>query len=165
MKPLMKYFFLLSISLLLFSCNNQSNTIAALQLKVDSLQKELQHTYKPGLGEFMSSIQVHHEKLWFAGQAGNWRLADFEINEIAEALNNIQQYNADRPEAPKTAMLLPVIDSVKTAIEQKDNLNFTTSFVRLTNTCNNCHREVDYDFNTILIPTTPPFSNQSFKLN
>lgn len=26
-----------------------------------------------GLGEFMSGIQVHHAKLYFAGSAGNWK--------------------------------------------------------------------------------------------
>ena len=37
----------------------------------------------------MSGIQVHHEKLWFAGTAKNWRLADFEIHEIMEAVDDI----------------------------------------------------------------------------
>ena len=35
----------------------------------------------PGFEEFMSNIQAHHAKLWFAGQNHNWKLADFEIHE------------------------------------------------------------------------------------
>ena len=41
----------------------------ALQAKIDSLQRRLDDAYRPGLGEFMSGIQVHHAKLWFAGNA------------------------------------------------------------------------------------------------
>ena len=54
--------------------------------------KERPPAYTPGLGEFMSGIQVHHEKLWFAGKAGNWQLADFETGEIRETIDDIQKY-------------------------------------------------------------------------
>jgi hypothetical protein len=40
--------------------------------------------YVPGLGEFMSATQVRHAKLWFAGDAKNWELASFELDEITE---------------------------------------------------------------------------------
>ena len=70
----------------LISCNKQSDQIQALQKRVDSLEKKVAESYKPGFGEFMSGIQVHHNKLWFAGQNENWKLADFEIHEIMEAI-------------------------------------------------------------------------------
>ena len=89
----MKQFLFSSFLFALFSCNNSSDQITQLQKKTDSLQHELNNTYKPGLGEFMSSIQVHHAKLWFAGQNNNWKLADFEIHEIMEAVEDIQHYD------------------------------------------------------------------------
>ena len=38
--------------------------------------------YQPGLGEIMALQQMRHIKLWFAGHAGNWPLADYEIGEL-----------------------------------------------------------------------------------
>jgi len=49
-------------------------------------------SYKPGFGEFMGGIQVHHEKLWFAGTNQNWKLAGFEIHEIKESMDDIRKY-------------------------------------------------------------------------
>ncbi len=148
---------------LLIACNDQQQTVKLLQAKVDSLQQQPDKSYKPGLGEFMSSIQVHHEKLWFAGTNQNWKLADFEINEIKEALADIQTYCTDRPERKSLTMIDAPIDSISRAIQQKDEIAFKNSFITLTNTCNNCHRATEHEFNVIKIPDTPPFSNQEFK--
>ena len=63
--------------------------------------------YKPGLGEFMSGIQVHHAKLWFAGTAANWKLADFEVGEIKETLDDVEKYCTDRPELASLPMIHP----------------------------------------------------------
>jgi hypothetical protein len=113
----------------------------------------------------MSSIQVHHEKLWFAGTAQNWHLADFEIHEIMEAVDDIKQYASERPETKDIDMLQPAIDSIGKSIQQKDVQSFKKNFQVLTTTCNNCHAAVHYNFNQIKIPETPPFSNQVFKID
>jgi len=120
------------------------------------------NSYRPGLGEFMSGIQVHHEKLWFAGKAGNWPLADFETKEIREAIDDINQYCTDRPELASIPMIKPPLDSLDQAIRNKSVPQFTSGFVLLTNTCNNCHRATKHEFNIIQIPLTPPFTDQVF---
>ena len=90
--------FISGITLLLLSaCNQPATDTARLQAQIDSLQQKLANTYKPGLGEFMSGIQVHHEKLWFAGTAENWDLSDFETKEIRESLDDIESYCAEPP--------------------------------------------------------------------
>ena len=154
-----------SISLLIISCAQHANFNKQLQSQIDSLKTQINDAYKPGLGEFMSSIQVHHEKLWFAGKAENWQLADFEIHEIMEAVDDIKTYAADRPETEKIIMLQPVIDSLNKSIQQKNLSSFKQNFIALTNTCNNCHTAVNYNFNKIKIPETPPFTNQVFKID
>ena len=78
------------------ACSQTGSNNTQLQNRVDSLEQKLAHTYKPGFGEFMSGIQIHHAKLWFAGQNQNWPLADFEIHEIEEALEDIQKFCIDR---------------------------------------------------------------------
>ncbi len=159
-----KNIFIFCMAVLAASCNQQTNSSQQLQLQVDSLKLQVSKTYKPGLGEFMSSIQVHHAKLWFAGNAQNWELADFEVHEIMESLDDIQQYETERPEAKNVMMLQPALDSINDAIKQKNLLQFKNGFALLTNTCNNCHKAVHYGFNMVKIPDAPPFSNQVFKM-
>ena len=152
------------VCLLLFSCNQPKDNTLVLQNRIDSLERRLADTYKPGFGEFMSSVQVHHAKLWFAGQNQNWKLADFEIHEMMEAIENIQHYQTERKESKQISMINPALDSVNAAIEKKDPALFKSSFIILTNTCNNCHHAVDFEFNVVKIPETPPYSNQDFKV-
>src|SRR5665647_1171352 len=123
----------------IFPCKLAPNNEQALQKRIDSLENKLANTYKPGFGEFMTGIQAHHSKLWFAGQNQNWKLADFEVHEIMEAIENIQKFQTERKESQKIGMLNPAIDSIKNAIQQKNLLLFKRSFVFLTNTCNDCH--------------------------
>lgn len=151
------------VLLLFAACNGHTDNSSGLRVQIDSLQNKLNNSYKPGLGEFMSSIQVHHAKLWFAGTNNNWELADFEINEIREALDDIQKFSADRPEVKSIKMIDPAIDSVSQAIKKQDSQLFKRSFGVLTTTCNHCHKATDHGFNVIIIPTTPPVSNQQFK--
>ena len=151
------------LSTLIIACDDQQQTVRQLQSRIDSLQQQIDKSYKPGFGEFMGSIQVHHEKLWFAGINQNWKLADFEIGEIKESLEDIQTYCTDRPERKSLTMIDRPLDSISYAIQQKDEALFKKSFITLTNTCNNCHKATEHEFNVIKIPDTPPFSNQEFK--
>jgi len=151
------------LSTLIIACDDQQQTVRQLQSRIDSLQQQIDKSYKPGFGEFMGSIQVHHEKLWFAGINQNWKLADFEIGEIKESLEDIQTYCTDRPERKSLTMIDRPLDSISYAIQQKDEALFKKNFITLTNTCNNCHKATEHEFNVIKIPDTPPFSNQEFK--
>jgi hypothetical protein len=149
---------------MLFACNRSSTNNRILQARIDSLEKELADTYKPGFGEFMSAIQVHHAKLWFAGQNQNWKLADFEITEIIESLSGIKKYCTDRSESKVISMIDQPIDSVSNAIQIKSLAQFKNSYIILTNACNRCHQATNHEFNVITIPGNPPFSNQDFKI-
>ncbi|HVT85738.1 MAG TPA: hypothetical protein VHD35_11080 [Chitinophagaceae bacterium] len=151
------------ITFLLFSCGNETTNVKKLQSRIDSLEQKIKDSYKPGLGEFMSDIQVHHAKLWFAGMNENWDLADFEIHEIMESVDDIKKYETDRSESKSVPMIEPAIDSLNIAIQKKDLSQFKNNFLLLTNTCNKCHRAVNYSFNDVKIPESPPFSNQVFK--
>jgi len=53
---------------------------------------------RPGFDDFMSSVQIHLAKSWFAGKNENWRLADFEIHEITEKIEAIRTFQSDRKE-------------------------------------------------------------------
>ena len=158
----MRIFSILLIAICFSGCNPSSDT-KALRARIDSLDQKIATSYKPGFGEFMSSIQAHHSKLWFAGINQNWKLADFEIHEIMEALDDIQQFQKERKESRVIGMLNPALAGMDSAIRQKDLVKFREGFTILTNTCNDCHKAVDFEFNQVKIPETSPFTNQDFK--
>jgi hypothetical protein len=159
----MKYKALLFALVVVSACNQQESSTSNLHAGIDSLQGKQVDTYKPGFGEFMSRIQVHHNKLWFAGQSGNWKLADFEMHEIEEAIEAIEKYHTQREESLQIGMIKPALDSVSSAIGMKNSAAFKSSYILLTNTCNNCHKATNFEFIQIKIPDNPPFSNQVFK--
>lgn len=153
---------IIAIAFSLAACNSGAGDNSALTKENDSLKQLLNNTYKPGFGEFMSGIQVHHAKLWFAGINNNWALADFEIHEIMEAIEGIKTYQQERPESKELGMIEPALDSVNTAIENKNPEQFKSSYALLTNTCNNCHKAVHFEFNVVTIPKAEPVVNQDF---
>lgn len=149
----------------LFACNQQTESTKVLQNRIDGLEKKLADTYKPGFGEFMSGIQAHHSKLWFAGQNENWKLADFEVHEIMEAIEDIQKFQTERKESQMIGMINPALDSINNAIQQKNPTLFKSRYTLLTNSCNNCHHAANFEFNVVKIPDSQSFSNQDFKLS
>ncbi len=157
-----RIFSVIAVFLILFSCNRNAGT-RDLKTKIDSLEKVVNGIYKPGLGEFMTDIQLHHAKLWFAGVNHNWGLADFELKEIGESLDAIKKYCTDREEVKSIGMIDPPIDSLTNAIDTKDQEGFNKGFTLLTNTCNGCHEAVKFPFNKIKIPDALPVTNQDFK--
>src|ERR1017187_2270390 len=130
----MKYLTILfALGFLMQSCSEQKTddkNYVLLQKKVDSLSAMLAKI-KPGLGEMMSMIQLHHEKLWFAGINANWKLADFEINEIKEAVAQAAAVETDRPEIKSLPILKPAIDSVSKAIGAHSIEQFKYSYGEL----------------------------------
>lgn len=158
-----KYFSLFALLSTLISCNQQADQTKLLQTKIDSLETKISEAYKPGFGEFMGNIQMHHAKLWFAGENQNWALADFEINEIKENLEGIEKYCSERTETKSIGMINSAIDSLSSSILKKDEKLFRKNYTNLTNSCNRCHQSTNHEYNVIVIPKNPPFSNQDFQ--
>jgi hypothetical protein len=152
-----------ALSVINISCGGESNKIKSLESKVDSLQTKLNNVYLPGFGEIMSTIQVHHAKLWFAGTNQNWDLSAYELGEIRESFDDIQKYETARTESKLAPMIIPALDGVSSAITNKNVNDFEKAFRNLTNTCNSCHVAAKHEYNVIQIPHNPPFSNQLFK--
>ena len=115
--------------------------------------------YEPGLGEIMALQQMRHIKLWFAGSAGNWPLADYEIDELKDGFDDVnQRLGGDTVEKTVGRQ----ITALEKAVEAKDRAAFAAAFDKLTAGCNSCHRALDHTFIVIQRPTSLPYSNQSF---
>jgi hypothetical protein len=156
-----KYYF---AAICISACSPVKDNTQVLQRQIDSLESMISNSYKPGFGELMSSVQVHHCKLWFAGEHKNWKLADFEIHELKEAVDNIIKFQTERPESKKLNMISPALDSVNSSIQQENFELFTAGYKHLTATCNDCHRAVNFAFNVVKVPESPPYSNQDFNI-
>lgn len=144
------------------SCKDSTEKIQVLQYQIDSLKQQLAETYKPGFGEFMNSLQQHHEKLWFAGQNENWKLAAFELQELQEVASDIEKYQTQRAESKLITMIKPALDSLDQSVQEANKTKFINQYHFLTNSCNRCHQTTQFEFNVVKIPETNKFSNQDF---
>jgi len=113
----------------------------------------------PKVSEIMAQQQMRHIKLWFAGHAGNWPLADYELDALEDGFDDLnQQFGGD---TVKNAVGAPIA-ALEKAIEAKDRAVFTGAFDKLTAGCNNCHHLLDHAFIVIQRPTLLPYSDQFF---
>jgi len=102
---------------------------------------------------------MRHIKLWFAGRAGNWPLADYEIDELKEGFDEVnQRLGGDTVKKAVGAR----IAALEKAVEAKDRAAFANAFDQLTAGCNSCHQGLDHAFIVIQRPTSLPYSDQSF---
>lgn len=128
----------------------------------------VENSYVPGLGEFMSAQQMRHSKLWFAGQALNWPLAAYELDEIKEGFDNIVKYHPTHKGAPiPIKNILPELTNgplklLQTAVAARKLEKFDRAFDSLTKACNECHQAEKFGFNVITRPTANPYTNQNF---
>lgn len=137
--------------------------IAALKARIAKLEQQ-QHA--PELGQQMLELQIRHDRLWWAGQAGNWNLAYFMVGELGEALRGIEQTNGEAPELlPEKlsevmpAVMNPAIRTVQKALEKKDKAQFAEAYDQLSAACTTCHQMAGFEFLHMQRPRTPLLDN------
>jgi hypothetical protein len=124
--------------------------------------------YAPGLGEIMTFQQMRHVKLWLAGEAGNWQLAGYEVDELAEGFDDVVKYHPthkDAPLAPRDLvprMIEGPLAEVRAAVGKHDKAAFEQSYDALTAGCNNCHSAMAFGFNVVARPAANPYPDQLF---
>ena len=138
----------------------------AIMAATDNASSEPAQPYTPGLVEFMMHVQSHHAKLWLAGNARNWELADYQADELKELLEDIAKQVPDYKGTPVGQMIeaatMPPISDIEGAIKARDGAKFAAAFDKLTAACNACHEVAKRGFIVIQRPATSPFPNQSF---
>jgi hypothetical protein len=109
----------------------------------------------------MNTLQLRHLKLYFAGRAQNWELADFELRRLREGLAEAALLYSGIPATNVTTMATP-IQSIAEAIKAKNVRKFTDALGQFTDGCNACHQAMGRKFIVIRLPTEQPFTNQVF---
>ncbi len=154
---------------LLAGCSQRKNvnSNAAFEAKVADLEKTVDDL-KPGLGEIMGVIQQHHAKLYYAGTNANWPLADYELGEIQEGLDEAVKFYPKFKEVPvPLTELIPTmtkasLEQVRAAIQQKNRKSFVQAYGTLSVSCSNCHAAASHPFIKIQAPAEAMFSDQEF---
>ena len=84
-------------------CGDNVVALAAQAQERRSAASRRPEPYQPGLGEIMALQQMRHIKLWYAGRAGNWPLADYEIGELNEGFEDVKNCSAAIPSSRMSA--------------------------------------------------------------
>ena len=115
--------------------------------------------YQPSLADIMAHQQERHIKLWFAGHAANWPLADYEIGELSDGFDDVGKMLGG--DIVKQHVGAP-LDALQKAVDGKNSAAFAAAFDSLSAGCNACHRTLDHAFIVIARPTVLPYSDQVF---
>jgi hypothetical protein len=143
--------------------DHMKDSVDVLNLVVDSLRAQV-----PGLGEYMTTIQLHAAKLWFASQASNWKLAQYELDELIEAMEAAESLHAKRKDVDISVVLRSVrltqIPLLEQSLEKKNIHAFGDAYKQTLVACNGCHRPAGYEFIHIVIPNREPVTNQQWNV-
>jgi hypothetical protein len=77
----------------------------AIMAATNNATSEPAQPYTPSLVEFMMNVQSHHAKLWLASVARNWDLADYQVDELKELLEDIAKRVPDYKGTPVGKMI------------------------------------------------------------
>jgi len=124
--------------------------------------------FKPGLDDLMTMlVQPRHIRLYYAGQAENWKLAEFQANELRSGLarigRTIPNYRNVNVDTAVASIFADRMTAVDTAIKAHDLKTFTTAFSEMTEACNDCHKGLEHPFLKIKVPEPGGFPNQDFR--
>jgi hypothetical protein len=118
----------------------------------------------PDQAHIMADVGYHFTNLWFAGEAGNWPLADFYLAETKSHLRwavrakPIRKDNAGR-EIDLGKILEAIENSqltqLKQAIERKEKPAFEAVYKETLTTCYSCHKASDKPYLRPQVPTEP----------
>jgi hypothetical protein len=113
--------------------------------------------YLPSISDLMiATIQPRHERLWQAGQDGNWDFAAYELGNLHGAFNRLghahpTEHNISFPDMIASVTEQP-FKELNTAIQSKDGVAFAKAYADLTDACNSCHQALNHGVVEIRVP-------------
>jgi hypothetical protein len=118
------------------------------------------------IANYMHKFQLYANKLYFAGTAQNWELAQFYVHEIEENMEVVEAANVQEDGIALTPLMrnmgLKSIEPLEKAIAANNAKAFDEAYTLLIANCNNCHNAAAHAFIKIQKPTKPVFDNQVY---
>jgi hypothetical protein len=124
--------------------------------------------FKPAMDDLMTMlVQPRHIKLYYAGQARNWRLAGFELNELRGALarigRTIPNYRNIGVDTAVASIFADKLKAVDAAVKAADATQFAAAYAEMTGACNACHVGMEHPFLVIKVPDANNYPDQEFR--
>ncbi len=113
--------------------------------KLISIEKQFR-----GFDVTMVETSYRYQELFWAGQNKNWENAIYQLDKIKLTLENGIQRRPKRSNSTK--YFLKSVDEFKNELKQKNHNSFNLQFIKLTNSCNNCHSIEKVSFFKVKIP-------------
>ena len=143
--------------------------VAALRAEVAELKAAQANAVAPPapeLGQQMLELQIRHARLWQAGEARNWMLAQFQLAELRESLEGVVEQNGEHAALQPQrladvlpALMDPALKQMQLAIDAHDGAAFDTAFDAVSASCTGCHASAEHGFLVIQRPRTPVLDN------
>lgn len=104
--------------------------------------------YLPSISDLMiGTIQPRHERLWRAGQDGNWEFAAYELGNLRGAFGRLGRAHPTEHDTSLPDMISSVTEqpfsNLNDAIRSKDAAAFVKAYGELTDACNSCHQALN----------------------
>ena len=129
---------------------------------------EIDQEHEYPLLQTMNYYQRFSHKVWLAIEHRNWELAEFYVHELEEVTEEFVESNVvDEGKSLSTTaagILMPAIEKLDEAIDQKDAVLANQNFMALIQSCNACHAINDHSHIRILMPDSVHVYNQDFKV-
>jgi hypothetical protein len=114
--------------------------------------------YLPSISDLMiATIQPRHERLWRAGQDGNWEFAAYELGNLQGAFNRLGRAHPTEHDVSLPEMIASVagqpFNELKSAIQSRNATAFAKAYADLTDACNACHQALNHGVVEIALPS------------
>jgi hypothetical protein len=110
---------------------------------------------QPGLGTVMIEFGHRFYITYYAAKAGNWKLAEYELEELIEAQEVAE---VTRPKYKKQLKDFEddYLEKLEDAIEDKNFTKFEKLYTKTTKACNRCHKANGHPYIKYILPKNPP---------
>jgi hypothetical protein len=133
--------------------------LASLQAEVERLKQVM-----PDQAHAMHDVDYHFTNLWFAGNQGNWDLAQFYFNETRSHLRwAVRIIPVRKDNAGREIKLQDILQAVENtplkqleeSIKAKDHEKFVAAYEFTATSCYSCHKAADKPYLRPRIPEHP----------
>jgi hypothetical protein len=110
---------------------------------------------QPGLGTVMIEFGHRFYITYYAAKAGNWKLAEYELEELIEAQEVAE---TTRPKYKKQLKDFEddYLEKLEDAIEDKNFKKFKKLYTKTTKACNRCHKANGHPYIRYQLPKEAP---------
>jgi hypothetical protein len=110
---------------------------------------------QPGMDRLMAEVGPRAHRLYYAGKAGNWRLADYFFKSLVKQLR-LCATSRPKYDQDMTAYLDDDCTPVREAIRSRDPQAFESAYARMIERANHYHEVFGKPYIKWVTPAAPP---------